>query len=262
MEGLPRPDPFVLDAGIELEGALSHRRVAERDGVGEGIGGETELEPHRPAAGSPLHRHLAAPHAAAQALRPGPEHRRQAPLGGQATHQIAAGRRHHQPQGAIEVRLAGPVGAGDQGQPAHRQHQLLQGAVAGHRQQRHAALDPLASSATPRPVRHYAPTTAQPNSGTAPEQGTDGIESQHRPTPRLPWISSSSAPPTGAPWRSAPGPASVTTPPAAAAAARGAPPMGRAGGRCRLRPRGSPSPRSMAAAVASWGCRCRRVWRS
>ena len=100
MEWAASPDPLPLDLRIEHEGAgVVVGPVAQLDGVGEGFAGDAQPQPRRlPPTAAALHRLLTAAHLPGGALRPGPEHRRQAPFGRQGRHQITPGGGGNQPQ--------------------------------------------------------------------------------------------------------------------------------------------------------------------
>ncbi len=136
MEGPTGPDPLALDLGIQHEGTgVVVGAIAELDGVGQGFAGDAQPQPGSlPSPTAALLRRLTAPHRCRGALRTSPEHRRKTAFGGQGRHQISAGGGGDQPQGAIEVALAVAIGTADQREAPKRQGELLQGAIARHRQ--------------------------------------------------------------------------------------------------------------------------------
>jgi hypothetical protein len=127
MERAARPDPLPLDLRIEHEGTgVVVGPIAQLNRVGEGFAGNAQPQPRRLApAAAALHRLLTAAHLPGGALRPGPEHRRQAPFGRQGRHQIPAGGGGNQPQRSIQVALAAAVGAAHQGEAPQGQGELL-----------------------------------------------------------------------------------------------------------------------------------------
>ncbi len=125
----PGPDALALDLRVEGEGRVRGCRQAQGDGVAEVLAGEAQAQAHHLAARAALDRHLAALHAPADLFRPGPDGRLQAAVAGQRVDHPAARRLGQQAQGAVQVGLAAAVGAGDQVQPAERDHQVVDGAV-------------------------------------------------------------------------------------------------------------------------------------
>ena len=151
MERPAGPDPLPLDLRIQHKGtAVVIGPVAQLNRVRKRGTGNAQPQPRRlPPAATPLHRLLTATHLPRRALRPGPKHRRQSPLGGQGRHQLTPGRGGDQAQRAIKVALAAAVGATHHRETPHGRtpkgrtpnrrsaqghRELLQGAIARHRQ--------------------------------------------------------------------------------------------------------------------------------
>lgn len=116
------PDTLALDDGvvIELGRAVGGvRGKADIDGVAELLGGETEAEADWIARWGAL------------ARRAGPEGGIKAAFGGEGGDDAALGGAGEEAEGAIEVRLAAAIGAGDDVEAAQGEGQAAEGTVVG-----------------------------------------------------------------------------------------------------------------------------------
>ena len=142
------PDGFALDLRVLAEHRARHRRrQAVVDGVAEVVASEAQPQAHGFAPRAALHRMVATLDGARELLRPGPKRRLQPAFAGQSLDGVAEGGLREQAQGAMQIRLAAAVGAGDDVQPPQRHHQVAQRAVAGDRQRPQHASAPSARAA-------------------------------------------------------------------------------------------------------------------
>ncbi|MDX2153643.1 MAG: hypothetical protein SFV54_23070 [Bryobacteraceae bacterium] len=125
------PDAFAFDVGIQAEERLAGARQAEVDEVAVRIGREAEAEPDRTLSGGSLHGVVTPLHGGCRHLGARPEGGGKAALAGEGLNHIALRGVGEQAHGAIEIRLAAAVSAGDKVEAAERQDQVAEGAVAG-----------------------------------------------------------------------------------------------------------------------------------
>ncbi|MNZ50481.1 hypothetical protein D3C78_682690 [compost metagenome] len=133
------PDTFSFDLGVQRKVRdvirLRHRQ-SQCDRVAEVFTGKAQAQTHGRLTDAAFNLNFTITHAPGEGFRPGPEGRIQTSFTGQGIDHAALGGFRQQAQRTVQVGLAAAVGAGDQIQPAQRDHQFVDRAVIGHREGR------------------------------------------------------------------------------------------------------------------------------
>ena len=124
---------FLISGSRENYGKARLRQT-QRDRIAEIFPGKPQAQAFDAVSHGRLDRDFAITHASGDVFRPGPEGRIQSTLAGQCIDHAALSGFRQQAQRAVEVGFTAAVGAGDQVQPAQRNHQFIDRAVIGHRE--------------------------------------------------------------------------------------------------------------------------------